>query len=330
MILNRRDFLRNATLSVAATGATSANASVPASMQSSEERYPTIRFGIIADLHHDFTFDAPRRLRAFIDEMNQLKPDFILDLGDFCCPVEKNKIIVDTWNSFPGLKHHVIGNHEMDQRCTREQVVDFWKMPGRYYSFDLNGFHFVVLDGNDPDPRNPGERYPSGIDNKQLQWLSSDLVSTKLPTIVFCHQGFDNTAVRNRESVRILLENTHSREGHGRVIAVFSGHFHNDYYNLINGIHYIQINSATYQWCGESVNNDSLGATVTQSHPLIKHMAFYQDPLWAYVEISVDGILNLHGRKTNWMGKSPHDLMLAEHDWDYPPTPGISSRQVRL
>ncbi|WP_260706615.1 metallophosphoesterase family protein [Edaphobacter flagellatus] len=326
--MNRRDFLRNAALGVAAPGAVSTNAAALVSMP--EQAYSAIRFGVIADLHHDFTFDAPRRLEAFVREMNELKPDFILDLGDFCCPVEKNRNIVDIWNGFPGTKHHVIGNHEMDQRCTREQVVDFWKMPGRYYSFDQNGFHFVVLDGNDPDPRNPDERYPAGIDSRQLEWLRGDLSSTKLPTIVFCHQGFDNSAVRNRESVRILLENTHSREGNGKVVAVFSGHFHNDYYNLINGIHYIQINSATYQWCGEGVNNDSFAAATLKSHPLMKHMAYYQDPLWAYIEIDADGILKVRGRKTNWMGKSPRDLKLAEHDWDYPPKPGISSRQLRL
>ncbi|HVJ07240.1 MAG TPA: metallophosphoesterase [Acidisarcina sp.] len=328
-ILKRRDFLFSASLSVLASGVTQVSASTLASIEPAEDKSSSVRFGIIADLHHDFTFDAPKRLQAFVDEMNRLKPDFILELGDFCCPVENNTAIVDIWNHFHGRKYHVIGNHEMDQKCSREQVVRFWGMPGRYYSFDRGGFHFVVMDGNDPDPQNPGERYPSGIDLEQLEWLSEDLSSTRLPTIVFCHQGFDNTAVRNRESVRTLLENTPSRNGRGKVIAVFSGHFHSDYYNLINGIHYIQINSATYQWCGKNVNNDSFGTAAEKLHPLIKYMAFYQDPLWAYVEVSHKGVLEIHGRRSGWLGKSPHDLHLVEHEWDHSSVPSITDRRLQ-
>ena len=87
------------------------------------------------------------------------------------------------------------------------------------------------------------------------------------------------TVLRNRESVRILLENSSSRNGHGKVVTVFSGHFHKDYYNLINGIHYVQINSSTYRWWGESINNDSFGPAAEKAHPAIKYMTFYKDPL---------------------------------------------------
>lgn len=327
--MKRREFLRNTSLALAAAGTSLANTSALASASSSMAKSAKVRFGIIADLHQDFTFDAPQRLQAFINEMNHLKPDFILELGDFCCPIEKNKVIADIWNGFPGPKYHVIGNHEMDQKCTREQVVSFWGMAGRYYSFDQNGFHFIVMDGNAPNPANPQERYPAGIDDDQMNWLSADLAKALLPTIVFCHQGFDNTAIRNRESVRILLENTHSRNGNGKVVAVFSGHFHQDYYNFINGIHYIQINSSTYQWWGERINNDSFGHDAEKAHPLIKYMTFYRDPLWAFVEVSDNGILEVRGRKTAWMGKSPHDLNVGKHEWEYPSATAVSDRRLR-
>jgi 3',5'-cyclic AMP phosphodiesterase CpdA len=267
--MKRRDFLRNASLAFAAAGTVSANASALASSSPSAAKSAKIRFGIISDLHHDFTFDAPQRLQAFINAMNQRKPDFILDLGDFCCPVENNRVITDIWNGFSGPKFHVIGNHETDQHCTREQVVNFWGMAGRYYSFDRNGFHFIVLDANAPNPANPKEHYPSGIEDEQLLWLKTDLANTKLPTFVFSHQGLDFSPLRNREDIRILLENTQSRNGNGKVIAAFSGHTHKDYYNLINGIHYIQINSSTYRWWGDIINNDSFGQEAEKAHPLI-------------------------------------------------------------
>jgi len=59
--------------------------------------------GICADLHQDIIYDAPRRLQAFIDEMNELKPDFIIQLEDFCTPKIENKIIMDIWDQFTGL-----------------------------------------------------------------------------------------------------------------------------------------------------------------------------------------------------------------------------------
>ena len=322
--------MRSASLSLAAAGVAATNASALESVPSDSVSSAKIRFGLIADLHHDFTFDAPERLKAFIAEMNRVKPDFVLELGDFCCPVEKNKVIADIWNGFSGPKYHVIGNHEMDQGCTRKQVVSFWGIPGRYYSFDRNGFHFIVMDTNAPNLKDSREKYPAGVDAEQLEWLSRDLASTQLPTIVFGHHGFDNTAVRNRESVRILLENTHSREGHGKVVAVFSGHFHADYYNLINGIHYVQVNSATYQWWGDKIHNDSFGAEAEKAHPLIKYMTFYKNPLWALIEIRGDGILEIQGKKTSWLGKSPQDLNLTEHAWEYPSVPSVSSRKLRL
>jgi 3',5'-cyclic AMP phosphodiesterase CpdA len=328
--MKRRNFLRIASLAAAAAGTSSANTSALASIPPSTAKSTKVRFGVISDLHHDFTFDAPQRLQAFIDEMNRVRPDFIVELGDFCCPVEKNKVIADIWNGFDGPKYHVIGNHETDRKCTREQVVSFWQMPGRYYSFDRNDFHFIVMDANAPDPKDPKEQYPAGIEEEQLKWLSADLASTQLPTMIFCHQGFDNTAVRNRDSVRTLLENTHSRNDNGKVVAVFSGHFHQDYYNLINQIHYIQINSSTYKWWGEVINNDSFGEEAEKAHPLIRYMTFYHDPLWALVEVSDKGILEVHGKRSVWMRKSPDDLKIAQHEWEHPAVPTITDRRLRL
>lgn len=325
--MKRNDFLK--TFALGAAGA-----AIPGGLKAGNTEHPSARkqisFGIISDLHQDFAFDAPDRLKAFIRSMNQKSPDFILQLGDFCVPKEKNKVIMDIWNQFHGHKYHVIGNHEFDQQSTIDQIVQFFKMPARYYSFDTKGYHFIVLDGNGKNPSDPDARYPSYFHEDQLSWLEDDISATALPCIVFCHQGLDHNGVANRESVRLLLQNCNRKAGYLKVKAVFSGHHHLDYYNQINGIHYIQINSATYRWLGKAYNNTSLPAAHYEKYPLIRNMGYYEDPIWAYVNISENGRLTIEGKKTRWKGLSPYDMGMKAVDWDYPSLTSVSDRSIQL
>lgn len=288
---------------------------------------PSIRFGIITDLHHDIMHDAPERLSAFINAMNREKPDFIIQLGDFCMPKKENLPLMDIWNRFRGPAYHVIGNHDTDGGFTREQVVEFWKAKGKYYSFDANGFHFIILDGNehnDSKSRPPG--YARYISPTQLEWLKEDLKNTSLPVIVSCHQGLDNDAggLENGTLLRYTLEQAN------KVIMVLSGHHHQDYYNHINGIHYVQINSASYQWVGEKFKEIRYSETIDKAHPLIKYTVPYKEPLWAMVEITANGNIRVKGRKTTFVGSSPEQLGVPADDYIYPIVPFISDRTLKL
>ncbi|MGY0040964.1 hypothetical protein [Pedobacter sp. NJ-S-72] len=46
-----------------------------------EPQNKTIRFGVIADLHHDIMHDGIERLSAFTDQMNIENPDFIVQMA---------------------------------------------------------------------------------------------------------------------------------------------------------------------------------------------------------------------------------------------------------
>ncbi len=109
----------------------------------------TIRFGLCADVHKDVVHDADIRLKTFIDRINREKVDFITQLGDFCRPYDYNQGFLDIWNQFEGPRYHVLGNHDTDGGFTREQTLKFWGTKDKYYSCGLDGYHFVVLDGND-------------------------------------------------------------------------------------------------------------------------------------------------------------------------------------
>ena len=127
------------------------NVNTDDAMNKSSDQTQRITFGICADIHQDIMHDAPDRLRAFVDAANAANVDFSVQLGDFCVPSEDNRPFLNIWKTLNGPGYHVLGNHDMDGGYTREQSVSYFSMAGRYYSFDMKGWHFVVLDGNDPE-----------------------------------------------------------------------------------------------------------------------------------------------------------------------------------
>jgi predicted phosphodiesterase len=293
---------------------------------------PKLRIGICGDIHLDLMPDGERRLKAFMDEMELVKPDFIIQLGDFCSPHAKNTRYVEMFNGFNGPSFHVIGNHDTDYGFSHQQVVDFLEMPGIYYSFDVKGFHFVVLNGNER-PEGDTSRWPSHISKEQLNWLEKDLLSTSLPVIVFCHQGLDvnvSGAVQYSSRVRVVFERVNQAAGFEKVQVVFSGHHHQDYHNIINSIHYVQINSMSYYWMGSQYRRFRFTPEVDQQFPLVKDTAPYQDPIWAVLNIYDNGEYELAGRTTNFISPSPAEMGMPEFEKVYPVVPVISGRKFRI
>ena len=324
---NRRDFIK--TLSIGCSSIL-----LPAHLSAHDlQKKQSVKFGICADIHKDIMHDADLRLKAFIEEASKKELDFIIQLGDFCCPYDRNLDFMSIWNSYPGKKYHVIGNHDTDGGFTREQVVQYWNAEGQYYSFDTRGYHFIVLDGNDEDTsQNRPAGYARYIGKQQLEWLANDLEKTSLPTLVFCHQGLDNDlgGIHNATLSRMVLERANQEAGFKKVQFVFSGHHHQDYYNQINGIHYIQINSMSYQWLGDTHKHIRYSKEVDKSHPWIKYTVPYKDPIWAYAEITTDNTFNLFGKQTTFVGPSPKDLGVDENKLGYPIVPYISDKTIKV
>ena len=181
--MKRRNFLKK---SLQASALLTLPFSLPAC------KTPDLRFGLIADVHKDIMHDADERLQAFIDESQKRSLDFIMQLGDFCIPNERNRGFLNIWREYKGDRYHVLGNHDTDGGYTREQTVAWWNMKSKYYSFDKGHIHFVVLDGNDPNPK-PWSGYHRYIGEEQMQWLKRDLEQTDLPTIIISHQTLENS-----------------------------------------------------------------------------------------------------------------------------------------
>ncbi len=255
-IVTRRDFLK-VSASVAAALST---APLDARAWSAESA-AKVRFGIVTDAHYADTQrrgsryyrQSVAKMAECVGRMNDEKVDFLIELGDFkdqgAPAVEKDTIeylrtIEKAFHGFQGPCYHVLGNHDADS-ISKEQflaVVKNTNVPAgsKYYSFDLRGLHFVVLDAN---YRADGSDYDHGnfnwtdanLPDAELKWLKRDLASTPKPVIAFVHQQLDGKGshyIKNAEAVRQILEK------HKRVLAVFQGHNHAGHYSRIEGIHY--------------------------------------------------------------------------------------------
>jgi predicted phosphodiesterase len=272
-----------------------------------------LRFGVCADPHKDVMHDADERLRVFIDAAKRERAEFILQLGDFCRPAEKNRSFLKIWEDFPGPRYHVLGNHDNDGGFTWQKVLDFWGMERRYYSFNHGGWHFVVLDGNEKKPVQPAPGYPRYIGAQQLAWLEEDLRQNAAPTLVFSHQSLENDeGVENRQEVRAVLEKANASAGWRKVGICLSGHHHIDYQREISRIQYLQVNSMSYSWLGDAYQHIRYGPEVDKAFPSIKFTAPYKESLFAICNLEPQGRMLIHGVNSEFVGPSPWDLGMPE------------------
>ena len=271
-VITRRDFLK-------ASGFIIAGLSVGALFAYADEtdRKTKLRFGIVTDAHYADTAargarhyrESVAKMTECVTLMNDKKVDFLIELGDLKDqadpPTEKSTIsylqtIEQVFQKFKANKYHVLGNHDVDS-ISKDQflaIVANTNVPceSKYYSFDLKGLHFIVLDAN---YRADGLDYDSGnfewtdanVPQAELNWFERDLASTSKPVIVFVHQQLDGEGshyVKNAADVRLILQK------HQRVLAVFQGHNHAGHYSHIEGIHYYTL-KAMVAGSGEENNS---------------------------------------------------------------------------
>ena len=215
-----------------------------------------LHFGIVTDAHYAdadplgtrYYRESLAKLRECIDLMNDKRAGFLCELGDLKDqanpPTEVSTLrflsdIEKVFREFRGTRYHVVGNHDFDS-ISKKQFLSVTRGNSTYYSFDVAGYHFAVLDACFTSK---GEDYDHGrftwtdsnIPKTQLDWLANDLSKTSYPTIAFIHQNLDGKGavfVKNAEDVRKILEDS------GKVRAVFQGHHHPGRYRMVNGIHY--------------------------------------------------------------------------------------------
>jgi Icc protein len=165
-------------------------------------------FAFLTDIHLEYGRSAREGFMKVIDTVNKLNPDFVLTGGDLVAdaletPYEKVDSLYDLYiemsKKFNMPVYNTIGNHEHFGLYLRDEVDTGFSEYGkrmyehrigkRYYSFDYKGWHFMILDavGIRPD-----REYTGLIDDKEIEWIKSDLqkVDKKTPIAISVHIPF--------------------------------------------------------------------------------------------------------------------------------------------
>jgi len=252
-----------------------------------------VRFGLFTDLHaHDR--DSPlegkwmthtaERLGAFCDAMNAQAVDFVIQLGDFVNgwvvlgadpgdPARIPEILAwadGLYAAFRGPRYHVLGNHDV-YNLDKATLRDILGIERTYYSFDVRGVHFVVLDAQFTEDGTDLARTYTGVAGSvppvEFAWLRDDLAASDRATIVFVHQMLDTyieewnrALVANQPDVQAVLS------ADPDVVAVFQGHDHAFRRSEVDGVQYVTFEALVDQDTPPSwavVTVDPLARTVT-------------------------------------------------------------------
>ena len=231
---------------------------------------PLARFGLVTDCHYaeipyakraypvgDAAYsESAAKLAECVAVMNRERPDFLIELGDFkdLGPSKEATVgfldrIEGVFRGFNGARYHVLGNHDLDA-LEKPEFLAHIENAGQAkalanYSFSVGGVKFVVLDGcynSKLENYRPGnwKWLDANIPPEQLAWLERELAAATGPAVVFCHQCLATAAepnhiVKNAAEVRAAIERS------GKVKAVFTGHQHSGFVDMVNRITYYSL-----------------------------------------------------------------------------------------
>lgn len=209
---------------------------------------------------------SPGRLRDAVDRLNQENLNYTIHLGDFIDrDFNSYDSLVPIWNDLQSQKYHVLGNHDFQVNDSLKPLV-FSRMnltaDKRYYSFLIDKWRFIVLDGNDlsfhgslseskirqrdsifaelaKDSVPYLKKWNGALSKAQLKWVRTELElaeKNKEKVGFYCHfpvypLAGDN--LWNREDLIDLISE------YNCVKLFFNGHNHAGAYQLVDGVHYL-------------------------------------------------------------------------------------------
>jgi 3',5'-cyclic AMP phosphodiesterase CpdA len=205
-------------------------------------------FGVFGDSRPTSAHgEQPRVFRQITYELGQIKPDFVVGLGDLIYATDDEASVQRQWQGFfyamgplqaKGTVSFVPvpGNHDI-VGSKRNQEIFQEHLKHLYYSFDHQGCHFVSLDSEVVGQA-------GRITGEQLAWLKRDLAANKsaVLTFVFVHRplfpvnGHVGSSLDEDKTNRDTLHQLFVDMG---VDCVFAGHEHLFNHSTHDGLTYI-------------------------------------------------------------------------------------------
>jgi len=229
-------------------------------------------------------------------------PEFIVNGGDaimdaMAADKEKTQAQWDVWHRVINAEnklpiYHVIGNHDnwgwqlkdrtvvTDPLYDNKWVIKEHGMPGPYYSFTKENWHFIIL--NSAQENNGG--YIARLDDTQFAWLENELQShttenicivSHIPIVSFCSTMFieKNETNGDFKVSRALLHVDVRRikalfEKHPNIKACLSGHIH-----LQDEVTYVGIK----YFCNGAVSGNWWNGAFQEFEPAYAMFEFFKD-----------------------------------------------------
>jgi len=254
-----------------------------------KRRKRVLRIAHLTDIHVKPEGVAPEGMARALRSVHKLadRPDMIFTGGDSIMDslgADKSRTKTQ-WEVFNRIMKaecklpvvHCIGNHDVwgwgsqdesikgDRLYGKQWAVEEFGIPGRYYSFDKAGWHFVVLDSTHTiEWSGKGSCYTARLDEEQFAWLAADLANTiadspvcvlsHIPIICFC-SFFDGENEKTGDWV-VPGEWMHIDarrikdlfKGHKNVRLCLSGHMHMQDKVQYLGVKYLCDGSVCGSW----------------------------------------------------------------------------------
>lgn len=233
-----------------------------------------LRFGLIADPQyadadpHNIRYyrNSLNKLATAINELNDLKLDFVVTLGDL---VDRDwtsfQAVLDRYDALRHPHAVLIGNH--DAQVISEHLgaqKPALGLPKSYYSFSLPGYRFLVVDGNDVSlycnhangddhqlaeymleeltecQQSQAQPWNGAVGRKQLEWIEQNLREARERrevVLVFGHYPLTPVNSHNLWNCETLVELLCRYD----VRAYFAGHDHRGGYDRVGNTDFITL-----------------------------------------------------------------------------------------
>jgi Icc protein len=301
--VTRREFLRSSLITAAGL-ATGASAATTSSDRTSSSESLRLVFATDTHLMQDDALRSEEGLTAAVEAITELRPraDLIVCGGDLTDPAPNldypaaDKLLdrfFGIWTPLHSIEtHYVFGNHDLvgtknplvsrhDSRFGKGLFEKRLGLPRLYYSFEKQGWRFIVLDDVS---LNPDGSYYAEYQADQLDFVQSELNANKeKPTVIASHiptvspfgtlaafarfvetnfQRRPSLVSRNGKTLVNLI-----RHSKANVRLVLAGHLHHQERIEVDGVCYLNGGAICGNWWKGPMAGCSEGFNVIDLYP---------------------------------------------------------------